>query len=177
MAVLEALYQGRYKVISVEEILKLWHRRGQPTFHFTHDFERLVCKNLPGKGGESEWLTVTQIRESIKGSSESSHDSWEDEREMVDLGKGSSKGKNASLSLGDRSLFNDPREVMSNVEELFSHLTVATPTASQPREITNGNGSNESSYQHSIHEFIPLLDGSALYSKLKAVARSVHSDR
>ncbi|MFN9733520.1 MAG: hypothetical protein ACK544_05935, partial [Microcystis sp.] len=46
MAILEALYQGRYKVISVEEILKIWHRRGHPTFHFTGEFERLVCKNL-----------------------------------------------------------------------------------------------------------------------------------
>ncbi|MFM7787038.1 MAG: hypothetical protein ACKO90_02315, partial [Microcystis panniformis] len=38
MAILEALYQGRYKVISVEEILKIWHRRGHPTFHFTGEF-------------------------------------------------------------------------------------------------------------------------------------------
>lgn len=47
LAVIEALYQGRYKAISVEHILDLWGRRGQVTFHFTPEFERLICRNLP----------------------------------------------------------------------------------------------------------------------------------
>ena len=46
-AVIEALYQGRYKAISVEQILMLWQRRGQPFPHHNHDFERLVCHKLP----------------------------------------------------------------------------------------------------------------------------------
>ncbi|ACK69138.1 hypothetical protein PCC7424_0680 [Gloeothece citriformis PCC 7424] len=45
-AIIEALYQGRYKAISVEQILKLWSRRQQMTCHFTHEFERLICRNL-----------------------------------------------------------------------------------------------------------------------------------
>jgi hypothetical protein len=47
LAVVEALYQGRYKAVSVEQILALWQRRGQPLQHFTHEFERLVCHKLP----------------------------------------------------------------------------------------------------------------------------------
>ncbi len=47
LAVIEALYQGRYKAISVEQILALWQRRGQPSYHFNHEFERLVCDRLP----------------------------------------------------------------------------------------------------------------------------------
>lgn len=47
LAVIESLYQGRYKAISVEHILDLWSRKGHPAFHFTHDFERLVCYKLP----------------------------------------------------------------------------------------------------------------------------------
>lgn len=46
-AIIEALYQGRYKAFSVEQILKLWERRKQMTCHFTHEFERLICRNLP----------------------------------------------------------------------------------------------------------------------------------
>uniref|UniRef100_A0A832M5A5 Uncharacterized protein n=1 Tax=Oscillatoriales cyanobacterium SpSt-402 TaxID=2282168 RepID=A0A832M5A5_9CYAN len=46
-AIIEALYQGRYKAISVEQILNLWQRRGHPVYHFNHEFERLVCGNLP----------------------------------------------------------------------------------------------------------------------------------
>uniref|UniRef100_UPI0025B3DEB7 hypothetical protein n=1 Tax=Trichocoleus desertorum TaxID=1481672 RepID=UPI0025B3DEB7 len=46
-AVIEALYQGRYKAISVEQILALWRRRGQPLYHFNHEFERIVCSKFP----------------------------------------------------------------------------------------------------------------------------------
>ncbi|MEB3336009.1 MAG: hypothetical protein VKJ46_01000 [Leptolyngbyaceae bacterium] len=45
-AVIEALYQGRYKAVSVEQILAFWYRRGQPLCHFNHEFERIVCGNF-----------------------------------------------------------------------------------------------------------------------------------
>lgn len=47
LAIIEALYQGRYKVISVEKILSLWQRRGHAKFHFSYEFERLICRRLP----------------------------------------------------------------------------------------------------------------------------------
>lgn len=47
LAIIEALYLGRYKAISVEHILQLWDRRGQARFHFTHEFEQLICRRLP----------------------------------------------------------------------------------------------------------------------------------
>ncbi len=43
LAVIEALYQGRYKANSVEQILAIWQRKGQAYFRFNHEFERLVC--------------------------------------------------------------------------------------------------------------------------------------
>jgi hypothetical protein len=49
LAVVEALYQGRYKAISVEQILALWQRRGQAYYHFNMEFERLVCSKFPQK--------------------------------------------------------------------------------------------------------------------------------
>lgn len=52
LAVVEALYQGRYKAISVQQILTMWHRRGQITYHFNMEFERLICSKFP------ELLTV-----------------------------------------------------------------------------------------------------------------------
>lgn len=45
-AVVEALYQGRYKVDSVNRILSAWQSRGQPLPHFDHDFADIVCKKL-----------------------------------------------------------------------------------------------------------------------------------
>jgi hypothetical protein len=47
LAVIEALYQGRYKAISVQQILTLWQRRGQATYHFNMEFERLICSKFP----------------------------------------------------------------------------------------------------------------------------------
>ncbi len=47
LAVVEALYQGRYKAISVEQILNIWLRRGQASFHFNMEFERLICSKFP----------------------------------------------------------------------------------------------------------------------------------
>jgi len=47
LAILEALYQGRYKAISVQQILIYWQRRGQPIYHFTADFQRLICYRCP----------------------------------------------------------------------------------------------------------------------------------
>lgn len=49
LAVVEALYQGRYKAISVEQILAFWHRRGRPVYRFNGEFERLVCNRFPQK--------------------------------------------------------------------------------------------------------------------------------
>ena len=45
-AVVEALYQGRYKSVSVRQILEMWQRRGQPIRHVTHDFEAAVCREF-----------------------------------------------------------------------------------------------------------------------------------
>lgn len=47
LALIEALYQGRYKSVSVEYLLQRWQRRGQPVYHFSREFERLVCHNCP----------------------------------------------------------------------------------------------------------------------------------
>ncbi|MEM9087160.1 MAG: hypothetical protein AAGC93_00260 [Cyanobacteria bacterium P01_F01_bin.53] len=45
-AVIEALYQGRYKSVSVRQILDLWQRRAKPIRHVTHEFESAVCREF-----------------------------------------------------------------------------------------------------------------------------------
>jgi hypothetical protein len=47
LGAIEALYQGRYKAVSVTHILACWKRRNQPLYHFNHEFESLVCSKLP----------------------------------------------------------------------------------------------------------------------------------
>lgn len=47
LALIEALYRGRYKTISVGSLLADWQRRGQPIYHFNREFEALICHNFP----------------------------------------------------------------------------------------------------------------------------------
>jgi hypothetical protein len=61
LALIESLYQGRYKVFCVEQLLAHWHRRGYPVFHFNHEFEDLVCHDVPRNMGHAEISTQRTI--------------------------------------------------------------------------------------------------------------------
>lgn len=184
MAILEALYQGRYKVISVEEILKIWHRRGHPTFHFTGEFERLVCKNLSDSQSNGQKPAVIPKQEKVNILSPTPEQPClEPEARKTDNNGTVATSKDSLLNL-ENSLFDDPRKGMSNVEELFSQLTTETPKLAQLAQLEsvtkspNGHGTKENfkpNFKPVIDEFIPFLDGSELYPKLKAVARSHYS--
>ncbi|XFA72963.1 hypothetical protein RYO59_001198 [Thermosynechococcaceae cyanobacterium Okahandja] len=60
LALIEALYLGRYKAISVEQILELWQRREQPIYHFNSEFEAIICHPLPALTPEPEPVTASQ---------------------------------------------------------------------------------------------------------------------
>lgn len=45
-ATLEALYRGRYKTVSVAEILRQWQKKGEAQTNFDPDFETLICSKL-----------------------------------------------------------------------------------------------------------------------------------
>lgn len=57
-AILEALHQGRYKAISVGQILVIWRRRGQPLPHYSYEFERAVSTRFPASRGSSSSLAM-----------------------------------------------------------------------------------------------------------------------
>jgi hypothetical protein len=46
MAVIEALYQGRYKLVSVDYILTTWQRLGKTRCHFNREFEAITSVSL-----------------------------------------------------------------------------------------------------------------------------------
>ncbi len=46
-AIVESLYRGRYKIKSVDNILKDWQRLSKPLYHFTPEYEREILQNLP----------------------------------------------------------------------------------------------------------------------------------
>jgi hypothetical protein len=57
-AILEALHQGRYKAISVGQILVIWRRRGQPLPHYSYEFERAVSSRFPASRGSASSLAI-----------------------------------------------------------------------------------------------------------------------
>ncbi len=46
LAVIEAIYQGRIKAVSIEHILNFWQKKGKVIKHFNSEFERLVTFDL-----------------------------------------------------------------------------------------------------------------------------------
>jgi hypothetical protein len=46
-ALIESIYQGRYKTVSVEQLLERWQHRGHPVCHFNSEFARFICQNIP----------------------------------------------------------------------------------------------------------------------------------
>ncbi|WP_218080660.1 hypothetical protein [Anthocerotibacter panamensis] len=46
LAIVEAVYQGRYKVHSVRQILLCWQRRGEPRINFDRSFQRQILEEI-----------------------------------------------------------------------------------------------------------------------------------
>ncbi|AFY77705.1 hypothetical protein Ple7327_2404 [Pleurocapsa sp. PCC 7327] len=172
LAVIEALYQGRYKAISVEHILSIWLRRGQPTFHFSYEFERLVFRVLP-PASES------------KSASDAIEDSERENNELVARLQEVSK----RLSRFHQAIAKKPSTANTTPEE-SSTIALDRPTSQQPSQVSaQENTFPEAKPQQkssslpnkefrllankrrAIHEFTPAIDRSDFYSKLKAVVR------
>ncbi|MEA5581213.1 hypothetical protein VB620_07655 [Nodularia harveyana UHCC-0300] len=71
LAVIEALYQGRYKGISVQQILVFWQRRGDVLYHFNMEFERLICSKFPESLTQIAAPVLPEIKTQIPGESAS----------------------------------------------------------------------------------------------------------
>jgi hypothetical protein len=161
LGVIEALYQGRYKAVSVEQILAVWARRGQPVFRFTHEFERLISRKLPQR------LTAKIGTKSTDLMSELS---------LPWLTPNTSE-------LSDNAQ-NQDQQILANQENISSSIikaSTAIPLANdQPPELTRNTGMNagydadwsrcEISKQP-IHQFTPPPDDSGFFLKLKAVSQ------
>lgn len=200
LGVVEALYQGRYKVISVEHILSLWLRRGHPTFHFNHEFERMICNHMLGSMVINH-LDIAQRRQAQtalprfyqQSAVSSTASNQEIENNLaVNLTENLQSSTSVETQDGNANSFeqeldfdisdeeptlieNDSVDTsvtqLTNVKELFAqlmsegHLSESTMT---PQDFKI-KAEQQTMLDHSIHEFTPHLDDSALYSKLKAV--------
>ncbi|WGT67343.1 hypothetical protein [cyanobacterium endosymbiont of Epithemia clementina EcSB] len=163
LAIIEALYQGRYKAVSVDHILRLWKRRGHPTFHFPHEFERLICRN------------VFVNQENIdKIESQSSTTKFQETKKVDQPDK---------KDIQPQPLNNLNSLAMRRLTQFSQDIPLKSELSSPTINFNNGNLDNELPVdefvslntkskkvksKRSIHQFIPHSDSSQLYIKLRA---------
>lgn len=159
LALIEALYLGRYKAISVEQILILWLRRGQPSYHFNNEFERLVCYNLPKN------LLLTAPKSSTAAPQETEVEllSWE--------------GKTTEIpGEGTEGTNNSPAQSVET-SQLSAGTNLKFQSLSQS-PIPQGESTLLQSTVHKpIHEFQPNPGPSEFYTKLTTIARNWKESR
>lgn len=195
LAVVEALYQGRYKVISVEHILNLWLRRGHPTFHFNHEFERMIYSNMLGsmvtnssdiaqrRLSQTALPSFYQMEQSGNFSSYNTETDTTSENGIEETSELSPQSEIQNSELTNPkdnfdALFTENKPIhlenaqfdsatqLTDVKELFAQLM----SKGHLTELTIAPKETEQkTIGQSIHEFKPDSDDSALYSKLKAV--------
>jgi hypothetical protein len=157
LAAIEALYQGRYKIVSVRQILSLWQRRTQPNCHFNSDFERLVCRDVSDRLTQ-QWETTL----------DSSHDrpsqspSLPPTSPIVEWGK-------APLAPDRQKPLPEPSATPTLPEPPPPENACPNDAlpASQPARPTNGS----TSHPRSIYQFAPSSDRSDFYARLKTIAQ------
>ena len=156
LATIEALYQGRYKLISIEQILSVWLRMGNPNPHFSYEFERLICRKLPKHLTASEEsensIELTPI---LSSSAIDNPSSTVAQAENINK-KISNDSDKETTELGIEAEKKESYKQMSFISSMGIPY--------QP------DWSDLEAENTPIHQFIPLPDVSLFFNKLKAFA-------
>lgn len=174
LAIVESLYQGRYKAISVEHILALWKRLGHPSYHFTYEFERFITRNVFIEDINNHKITEQQPVEEKPSPSEA---------------VGSTKPKNSITLTPIQELIKKIAIPLSlSSEKIISktnHKPILNQVDAPPVEPENSVIPQQDSHQQDleshisldsektsrpINQFVPSSDSSDFYGKLRAVA-------
>lgn len=152
-AVIEALYQGRYKAISVEQILRVWQRRGQPLRHYNHEFERVVFGPLGAKANRHAHLPPRHAPASASDSAPASMSADADQ----EADSPAAEAVTASPEPG----------VPTDVAQIPVSFKGDRATAAD-----NAPPIDPFSHPAPIQKFQPQLPSSEFYYRLQAVARA-----
>ena len=157
LATIEALYLGRYKAISIEQILNVWLRIGSPNPHFTYEFERLICRKLP-----KHLCNLSQEAADEAKPPTLKSDRLQKQTTSTIL-TSPVKGNKQTLPTEDEDglklekAFDNPEDSSANTMPLISAWGLSYK--SNWSEFTEGD--------KMIHQFIPLPDVSSFFNKLK----------
>lgn len=178
LAIIEALHQGRYKAVSVEQIMAMWSRRQEPCQRFSHEFERMICSKLP-RNLIAEPMPLKA------------------ELPVIDSSlPNSSTGEQATSPSAQSPISADATENSSGqsstkLQSSESQSPESSPAPTQPENKQEPDNPEPSPSQEShpdrwskldvtkepIRQFHPTVEPSDIYTKLQAVSRqsTLHS--
>ncbi len=176
LATIEALYLGRYKAISVEQIMGVWERLGEPKIHFGGEFERLICRKLP------RHLVVAQNSNQKRNNQSQTHCS-RNSITLPPVPESEKKSPIVEKSFPSTASIYDQTNPQSQSQTLIEYtsrqsqddspdLPIPEPTF-PTQELIPNNLNRETPKPNppkSIEGFTPIPDISSLYHKLKAIA-------
>jgi hypothetical protein len=173
-AITEALYQGRYKLISIDQILQLWHRRGQPIRHFNREFESIILGQtllLPtsysdgarvstpkqpttSTGAAKRRQTTVAAPSAVQGDESTEPSAPQDEEHRVDPGSDRPADLDDQGAIAESAPAPHSREVIPNFRPLVPDLAIAWVQA------------------EAIQPFVPQREESDLHQRLRAVVQA-----
>ncbi|MDJ0571275.1 MAG: hypothetical protein QNJ53_19800 [Pleurocapsa sp. MO_192.B19] len=166
LATIEALYLGRYKAISIEHILSVWLRLGNPNTHFNYEFERLICRKLPkhlnnlsdlnSSANKPPEINISQQDfPEIKSSTPAKQTrQLEENRQAVTV----AQNKLLKSKISNSAII-PPKQDNSGQSRISLMSAFGLPY--------QANWSELSEKHKMIHQFIPLPDVSSFFNKLK----------
>ena len=189
LATIEALYQGRYKAISIEQILILWQRRGQPICHFNREFEAMVCHQLPELANKSDRTTTrdplkppilsSQLpqRGNVRTDALTAGDRLQLPKHPKPTNLVRETPEHTSTTNSEIQEQDRRKEGQEESEENFSNNATQSTTqeryrlsyrTAKPPQLPDSTKTSK----HSIEKFMPSSQDSHFYKKLKAVSDS-----
>lgn len=155
LATIEALYLGRYKAISIEQILNVWLRKGSPHPHFTYEFERLICRKLPKHLNEASEIEITVFERANPEQATST---------LPKTTSSSTTVRSVELSQQTTLAKDDDRTVEDIAAKERNSPFISALGLAYRSEWSELNEDRK------IHQFIPLPDVSSFFNKLKTFA-------
>ena len=165
LATIEALYLGRYKAISVEQILNVWLRLGNPNPHFTYEFERLICRKLPKHLSDLSNLTSSAANNAEVNSSQSELEA----KTEISIVEQLENNTAVALAEGGRDTSSWSEAFSSSASEPKMSLidTIGLSYKSRWSNNWSDNWSDLTEGSKVIHQFIPIPDVSSFFARLK----------
>lgn len=169
-AIVEALYQGRYKLVSVEQILQIWQRRGQVKLHFDPEFEQMIRKRLPQNLASKPMPSasaVSALAAEIQANAHLHRPQWpatestklNELTQFIQTRRSPTVGVDAVIDHAEATL---DRAATAAKQQLAHDSAESGEASSNPTVAPANKG---------IEQFTPTIDDSELIDRLKSVSQ------